>query len=70
MRKKYFDKLSKILVVIGMIFSICFSAENISVNAWDGNIPHEFTKVKIDNVSRVVEAKMSSDHQTMVNLYV
>ena len=29
-----------------MIFSICFSAENISVNAWDGNIPHEFTKVK------------------------
>lgn len=46
MRKKYFDKLSKILVVIGMIFSICFSAENISVNAWDGNIPHEFTKVK------------------------
>lgn len=46
MRKEYFDKLSKILVVIGMIFSICFSAENISVNAWDGNIPHEFTKVK------------------------
>lgn len=46
MRKKYFDKLSKILVVIGMIFSICFSAENISVNAWDGNIPHEFSKVK------------------------
>lgn len=46
MRKKYFDKLSKILVVIGMIFSMCFSAENISVNAWDGNIPHEFTKVK------------------------
>ncbi|WP_270614760.1 SpaA isopeptide-forming pilin-related protein [Thomasclavelia ramosa] len=46
MRKKYFDKLSKILVVIGMIFSICFSAENISVNAWDGNIPHEFTKIK------------------------
>lgn len=46
MRKKYFDKLSKILVVIGMIFSICFSAENISVNAWDSNIPHEFTKVK------------------------
>lgn len=46
MGKKYFDKLSKILVVTGMIFSICFSAENISVNAWDGNIPHEFTKVK------------------------
>lgn len=46
MRKKYFDKLSKILVVIGMIFSMCFSAGNISVNAWDGNIPHEFTKVK------------------------
>jgi len=46
MRKKYFDKLSKILVVIGMIFSMCFFAENISVNAWDGNIPHEFTKVK------------------------
>lgn len=46
MIRKYFDKLSKILVVIGMIFSICFSAENISVNAWDGNIPHEFTKVK------------------------
>ena len=46
MIRKYFDKISKILVVIGMIFSICFSAENISVNAWDGNIPHEFTKVK------------------------
>lgn len=46
MIRKYFDKLSKILVVTGMIFSICFSAENISVNAWDGNIPHEFTKVK------------------------
>lgn len=46
MIRKYFDKISKILVVIGMIFSICFSAENISVNAWDGNIPHEFTKIK------------------------
>ena len=69
MRKKYFDKLSKILVVIGMIFSICFSAENISVNAWDGNIPHEFTKVKSITYPEV-EAKMSSDHQTMVNLYV
>jgi len=46
MIRKYFDKISKILVVIGMILSMCFSAGNISVNAWDGNIPHEFTKVK------------------------
>lgn len=46
MIRKYFDKISKILVVIGMILSMCFSAGNISVNAWDGNVPHEFTKVK------------------------
>lgn len=46
MIRKYFDKISKILVVIGMILSMCFSAGNISVNAWDGKIPHEFTKVK------------------------
>ena len=46
MIRKYFDKISKILVVIGTILSMCFSAGNISVNAWDGNIPHEFTKVK------------------------
>lgn len=46
MIRKYFDKISKILVVIGMILSMCFSAGNISVNAWDGNIPHEFTKIK------------------------
>lgn len=46
MIRKYFDKISKILVVIGMVLSMCFSAGNISVNAWDGNIPHEFTKVK------------------------
>lgn len=46
MIRKYFDKLSKILVVIGMVLSMCFSAGNISVNAWDGNIPHEFTKIK------------------------
>ena len=35
MIRKYFDKISKILVVIGMILSMCFSAGNISVNAWD-----------------------------------
>lgn len=46
MIRKYFDKISKILVVIGMILSMCFSAGNISVNAWDGNIPHEFRKIK------------------------
>lgn len=46
MIRKYFGKISKILVVIGMILSMCFSAGNISVNAWDGNIPHEFTKIK------------------------
>lgn len=46
MSKKCFDKLSKILVVIGMILSMCFSAENISVNAWDGTVPHEFNRVK------------------------
>lgn len=46
MIRKYFDKISKIIFVIGMILSMCFSAGNISVNAWDGNIPHEFTKIK------------------------
>ena len=32
MIRKYFDKISKILVVIGMILSMCFSAGNISEN--------------------------------------
>ena len=29
-----------------MILSMCFSAGNTKVNAWDGNVPHEFTRVK------------------------
>ncbi len=33
-------------MVMTMILSMCFSAGNTKVNAWDGNVPHEFTRVK------------------------
>lgn len=33
-------------MVMTMILSMCFSAVNTKVNAWDGNVPHEFTRVK------------------------
>jgi len=44
---KWFNKLTKVFIVIGMILSMCFSAGNTtSVEAWDNTIPHEFTRIK------------------------
>lgn len=45
-RRRVFNKLGKIFMVMTMILSMCFSAGNTTVNAWDGNVPHEFTRVK------------------------
>lgn len=45
-RRRAFNKLGKIFMVMTMILSMCFSAGNTKVNAWDGNVPHEFTRVK------------------------
>ena len=45
-RRRIFNKLGKISMVMTMILSMCFSAGNTKVNAWDGNVPHEFTRVK------------------------
>lgn len=45
-RRRVFNKLEKIFMVMTMILSMCFSAGNTKVNAWDGNVPHEFTRVK------------------------
>ncbi len=45
-RRRVFNKLGKISMVMTMILSMCFSAGNTKVNAWDGNVPHEFTRVK------------------------
>ena len=45
-RRRVFNKLGKIFMVMTMILSMCFSAVNTKVNAWDGNVPHEFTRVK------------------------
>ncbi|RHP24669.1 hypothetical protein DWZ66_07385 [Coprobacillus sp. AF34-1BH] len=45
-RRRVFNKLGKIFMVMIMILSMCFSAVNTKVNAWDGNVPHEFTRVK------------------------
>ena len=43
----WFNKLTKVFIVIGMILSMCFSAGNTtSVEAWDNTIPHEFTRIK------------------------
>ena len=45
--KKWLNKITKILVVLGMVLSMCFTAENTNtVEAWDSGIPHEFTRVK------------------------
>ena len=44
---KWFNKSTKVFIVIGMILSMCFSAGNTtSVEAWDNTIPHEFTRIK------------------------
>lgn len=45
-RRRVFNKLGKIFMVMTMILSMCFSTGNTTVNAWDGNVPHEFTRVK------------------------
>lgn len=45
-RRRVFNKLGKIFMVMTIILSMCFSAGNTKVNAWDGNVPHEFTRVK------------------------
>lgn len=45
-RRRVINKLGKIFMVMTMILSMCFSAGNTTVNAWDGNVPHEFTRVK------------------------
>lgn len=45
-RRRVFNKLGKIFMVMTMILSMCFSAGNTTVNVWDGNVPHEFTRVK------------------------
>ena len=44
--KKIFNKATKILVALVMVLSMCFTAGNSTVEAWDGNVPHEFTRVK------------------------
>lgn len=45
-RRRVFNKLGKIFMVMTMILSMCFSAGDTTVNAWDGNVPHDFTRVK------------------------
>lgn len=45
--KKWLNKVTKIFVVLGMVLSMCFTAGNTNtVEAWDGNVPHEFTRIK------------------------
>ena len=43
--KKTVSKISKILFVLTMIFSMSF-AQISNIEAWDNTVPHEFTKVK------------------------
>mgnify|MGYP000887254497 CR=1 FL=1 len=43
--KKAVSKISKILFVLTMIFSMSF-AQISNIEAWDNSVPHEFTKVK------------------------
>ena len=43
--KKAVSKISKILFVLTMIFSMSF-AQISNIEAWDNTVPHEFTKVK------------------------
>ncbi len=44
--KNVFNKATKILVALVMVLSMCFTAGSTTVEAWDSNIPHEFTRVK------------------------
>ena len=43
--KKAVSKISKILFVLTMIFSMTF-AQISNIEAWDNTVPHEFTKNK------------------------
>lgn len=45
LKKELFSKFSKVLLIFGMIFSMCFNS-SLNVKAWNSNIPHEFTRVK------------------------
>ena len=59
-----FNKLTKVFIVIGMIFSMCFSAGNTtSVEAWDNTIPHEFTRIKEINYPWWWSKKIGSTKQ-------
>ena len=51
-----FNKLTKVFIVIGMIFSMCFSAGNTtSVEAWDNTIPHEFIQERINSTTCITK---------------
>ena len=61
---KWFNKLTKVFIVIGMILSMCFSAGNTtSVEAWDNTIPHEFTRIKEINYPWWWSKKIGSTKQ-------
>lgn len=61
---KWFNKLTKVFIMIGMILSMCFSAGNTtSVEAWDNTIPHEFTRIKEINYPWWWSKKIGSTKQ-------
>ena len=44
--KKIINKLFKIMMALAMVLSMCFTAGSTQVEAWNGNVPYEFTRVK------------------------
>ena len=45
--RNFIKRISKIFLVLTMLFSICFTVGNTNtVNAYDVNIPKQFTRVK------------------------
>ena len=45
--QNFIKRISKIFLVLTMIFSMCFPTVNQNiVNAYDVNIPQQFTRVK------------------------
>lgn len=44
--KKIINKLFKIMMALAMVLSMCFTAGSTQVEAWNGNVPHEFARVK------------------------
>lgn len=44
--KKVINKILKITMALTMVLSMCFTAGSTQVEAWDGNVPHEFIRVK------------------------